>query len=240
MIALVTALKPGDRFLPFLADLTAAAPDWTIVVVDDGSGKPYSGIFGEAERLGYIVLRHATNAGKGAALKTGLGHIREHRRGDGVVCADPDGQHSVADILAVASAIDHDRITLGVRRFEGRVPLRSRIGNTVTRRLFERLTGQDIQDTQTGLRGYPPDLLRWLLAIPGERFDYEMNILLYATRDGVPIDQIPVETAYLDDNASSRFAAIPDAARVYRSMLRWWFASLFSPRTRTPAGSAEQ
>jgi hypothetical protein len=104
--------------------------------------------------------------------------------------------------------------------------LRSRIGNTATRWLFARITGHRVEDTQTGLRGYPAILLPWLLDIPGQRFDYEMNVLLRATRDGVVLDQIPVGTEYLDDNASSRFSAIPDALRVYRTLLGWWLTPI--------------
>jgi len=173
------------------------------------------------------VLSHGTNRGKGIALKTGFRHVAGTMPGHGVVCADADGQHSVADILRVCEqTAATGRMVLGVRRFEGRMPLRSRVGNTVTQALFRAATGRPVRDTQSGLRGYPADLLDWLGAIPGERFDYEMNVLLYAARAGRPIDEITISTRYLADNASSHFGALTDSARIYLPLLRFAASSL--------------
>jgi hypothetical protein len=161
------------------------------------------------------------------ALKTGFRYVEQAYPGRHVVCADADGQHHVADILRVA---ERTRVTghtaLGVRRFDGAVPLRSRVGNALTRLLFRAATGHPVQDTQTGLRAYPATLLGWLRTVPGERFEYEMNVLLMAARAGHPIDQITIATTYLDDNASSHFGWITDSVRIYRPLLRFAMAAL--------------
>jgi hypothetical protein len=78
-----------------------------------------------------------------------------------------------------------------------------------------------VRDTQTGLRAYPGDLLGWLGSVPGDRFEYEMTVLLHAARDGHPIEQVTVATAYLQDNASSHFSAVADSVRIYRPLLRY-------------------
>ena len=84
------------------------------------------------------------NRGKGAALKAGLAHVAATRPGAPVVCADADGQHALDDIVAVGERLlaepDGARLVLGTRTFDGRVPLRSRVGNTVTRWLFTAAT----------------------------------------------------------------------------------------------------
>jgi glycosyltransferase involved in cell wall biosynthesis len=178
------------------------------------------------------VLRHEVNKGKGTALKTGFSHIAEAYPGEDVVCADADGQHSVADIRRVAeSTRSTGRITLGVRRFDGDVPLRSRVGNTATRLLFRAATGHGVQDTQTGLRAYPGSLLSWLGSVPGDRFEYEMNALLHATRDGHPMEQVVVSTAYVQDNASSHFSPLSDSARIYLPLIRFAAASVLASST---------
>jgi hypothetical protein len=115
---------------------------------------------------------------------------------------------------------------LGVRRFEGAVPLRSKVGNTVTRVLFHAVTGRPVQDTQTGLRAYPNHLLDWLTSVPGDRFEYEMNVLLHAARAGHPIDEVVIATTYLEDNASSHFSSLSDSVRIYRPLLRFAATSL--------------
>jgi glycosyltransferase involved in cell wall biosynthesis len=222
MIILLPVYEPGHGLVTTATSLHAASPGTHLVVVDDGSGPASAPVLRAAEDLGCTVLRHDTNRGKGAALKTGFRYIADAHPAHAVVCADPDGQHRVADILRVA---DHVAVSggmvLGVRRFEGRVPLRSRFGNTVTRLLFRAATGSPVQDTQTGLRGYPADLLDWLCEVPGERFEYEMNILLHAARAGRPIAETVITTTYIGDNGTSHFGSIADSVRVYRPLLRY-------------------
>lgn len=167
------------------------------------------------------------------ALKTGFRHIARAYPGDPVVCADPDGQHRVADVVHVADRLrSTGRTVLGVRRFDGAVPLRSRVGNAVTRLLFRAATGQPVRDTQTGLRAYPGHLLAWLQTVPGERFEYEMNLLLYAARAGHPTDEVVIATTYVDDNASSHFSSLSDSVRIYRPLLRFAALSLLTARVR--------
>ena len=129
-------------------------------------------------------------------------------------------------MLRVAAAVraGHGHV-LGVRRFTGQVPVRSRIGNDATRVLFRLATGRRLVDTQTGLRGYRSDLLPSLLAVPGERFEYELNVLLRAARDGQPLTEVDIATIYLEDNASSHFRPVADSARVYAPLLTFLLSS---------------
>jgi glycosyltransferase involved in cell wall biosynthesis len=230
MVVLLPVYQPGEGLGTLVRELTEAAPGAHVVVVDDGSSEACRPVLDAAAALGCTVLRHEVNHGKGAALKTGFRHIAESHPGLDVVCADADGQHSVADILRV---VDHVRLTgrtaLGVRRFDGDVPLRSRLGNTTTRLLFRAATGHPVTDTQTGLRAYPGTLLGWLATIPGDRFEYELNALLQATRAGHPIDEVDIATTYVADNASSHFGSVTDSARVYWTLLRFAVTSM-TPR----------
>ncbi|MDG6103199.1 glycosyltransferase family 2 protein [Dactylosporangium aurantiacum] len=230
MIILLPVYQPGHGLVTTVTALRDAAPGAHLVVVDDGSGPASAQVLRDAEDLGCTVLRHEANRGKGVALKTGFRHVATAHPGQAVVCADPDGQHRVADILRVAEHVEvSGRMVLGVRRFEGRVPLRSRFGNAVTRLLFRAATGRPVLDTQTGLRGYPAGLLDWLCRVPGERFEYEMTVLLRAAREGLPIEQTVIATTYLGDNGSSHFSSLKDSARVYRPLLRYALA----PSTRS-------
>jgi glycosyltransferase involved in cell wall biosynthesis len=218
---LLPVYEPRPTLVDTVVSLRDAAPDAHVVVVDDGSGPASAGSLAAVRDLGCTVLRHATNRGKGAALKTGFRHVAAAHPGHAVVCADPDGQHRVADILRVARHVETTgRMVLGARRFEGRVPLRSRFGNAVTRVLFRAATGCPVRDTQTGLRGHPADQLDWLCTVPGDGFDYEMNVLLAAVRSGRPIEETVIATTYIGDNGTSHFGSLSDSARVYRPLLR--------------------
>jgi glycosyltransferase involved in cell wall biosynthesis len=229
MIVLAPVYQPGDHLLSLVTELRDAAPDLHVVVVDDGSGPASAPVIEAARGLGCTVLRHGVNRGKGAALKTGFRHIADAHPGRPVVCVDADGQHAVADILRVAGrARATGRTVLGVRRFDGDVPLRSKVGNAVTRLLFRAATGRVVLDTQTGLRAYPHDLLDWLRSVAGERFEYEMNVLLEAARAGHPMDEVVIATTYHDDNASSHFSSLSDSVRIYRPLLGFAAASLLT------------
>ena len=227
MIVLVPAYEPDGRLLALLDALRADAPDAHLLVVDDGSGGAFAPVFAAARRHGCVVLTHPVNRGKGAALKTGFRHVVEHAPGEDVVCADADGQHRPDDVLRVAAHVqDGADLVLGVRGFTGTVPLRSRVGNALTRTLFRLATGRDVRDTQTGLRGYAAGLLPWLLTVPGERFEYEVNTLLQAVRRGLPLDQVDIATVYLQGNASSHFRPVLDSARIYAPLLTFLLSSL--------------
>jgi putative flippase GtrA len=149
-----------------------------------------------------------------------------------VVCADSDGQHTIVDILRVAAAVRSDPaqpgspvMVLGTRSFTGNVPARSRLGSNATRLLFTLATGERISDTQTGLRGYPASMLPWLRAVHGERYEYELNLLLEARQAGYAIEGVDIATVYLDHNSGSHFRPLADSARIYAPLIKFLASS---------------
>ena len=228
MLVLIPAYEPGDSLIALVRELRAHPASPSVLVVDDGSGPDHDEIFALARIHGATVHRYQENRGKGHALKTGFAIARRYHPGEVVVCADSDGQHKVPDIMRVAREVDVDsrEMVLGGRRFTGRVPLRSAFGNKVTSWLFKTLTAIRVGDTQTGLRAYPPSMLEWLGTIPGERFEYELSLLLQARKAGISIREIEIETVYLHGNRSSHFRPIRDSWRVYRPLLAFAGSSL--------------
>ena len=197
-----------------------------VVVVDDGSAQgreAFDAVCGDVDAL----LVHEVNRGKGAALRTAFAWVRENLpHAVGVVTVDGDGQHDPADVRRVAEKLARDPnggIVLGVRTFAGDVPFRSKLGNFWTRGLFRLLTGLAVSDTQTGLRGIPIALLPRLLAIPGDRYEYEIRMLADARRHPAPPREVPVRTIYLDGNAASHYRPLRDT---FRTQLALW-GSLF-------------
>ncbi len=191
-----------------------------IVVVDDGSSEKCGVFFSEAEALGARICRHGVNRGKGAAIKTGIRYILDTFPDcRAVVTADADGQHAAADILRVAGlALENpDSLVLGTREFGGEnVPWKSRAGNRITSAVFKLITGRSCPDTQTGLRGLPRSLLPLALQSEGDRYEYEMNMLMDFAERKIPFLCEPIETIYLDDNRASHFRVVRDSYLVYR------------------------
>lgn len=229
MAVLIPAYEPDQRMLQLIASLQAMAA-MPIVIVDDGSGPGYARLFLAASKAGCTILAHPRNLGKGRALKTGFAYLLKKGYDGPIICADSDGQHLPDDIMRVAEAVrlQGGQLVLGVRHFTGQVPLRSMVGNQSTRLLFRFISGIRVHDTQTGLRGFPAAMLPWLVGIAGERFEYEMNMLLEAARNGYAIAEVPIETVYLERNKSSHFRPLHDSVRVYMPIIRFSAVSIAS------------
>lgn len=133
-----------------------------------------------------------------------------------------------AEDLVVIPAYEPDEKLLGVRKFEGEVPARSLIGNALTRELFAVVSGEVVSDTQTGLRAFDRSFLVDLIAVPGNRYEYEMNMLMIAARSAVPLEEVTIDTVYIENNQSSHYHAVRDSLKIAKSMLRFSGSSLLS------------
>ena len=224
---LIPSLSPNERLSAYVKELLAA--DFGLVlVVDDGSAAEYQPIFDEIagwERC--AVLHHDVNKGKGAALRTGFAYIRDQTAQQGIITADSDGQHTVPDTLKLTAELgNQNEVLLGSRNFSGNnsnIPPKSRIGNRLTSWIFRVLYGHWLPDTQTGLRAFHRNLIDFLLSITGDRFEYEMNMLIQCTARNIPLRSITIETIYHDDNKSTHFHPIFDSWRVYKLLLGNFF-----------------
>lgn len=224
MYVLIPAFQPDARLPRLILELHRADPSTKIVVVDDGSGQKFSDIFEASATAGAHVISYENNRGKGYALREGFTWIRDVA-GDSpecVVTADADGQHTLNDIFRVGrTCTDTGKSVLGVREFVGHVPARSRIGNTATSALFWLATGWKLKDTQTGLRAFPVALLPALLEVQGDRYEYELRVLLHLAKFRHPVTQIPIETIYEAGNPTSHFRPLQDSARIWAPLLKF-------------------
>jgi putative flippase GtrA len=231
MHVVIPAYQPTAVLAGLVRDLAEARPGADILIVDDGSDPAGQHVFAACGALGARVLRLPVNHGKGYAMRAGFRHLDALRVTGSVVTADADGQHAVADILAVADRVDTamdatPHLVIGERQLDTDVPLRSRIGNSVTRLMFRAVTGRRLHDTQTGLRAFPATMLPWLTAVRGDRYEYELVMLLQAARQRIPIRTEPIRTIYLDDNSSSHFRPVADSVRIYAPLLVFVATSL--------------
>ena len=228
MIVLIPAYQPDEQLI-LLAERLIANTDYRIIVVNDGSAPDKDAVFAQLPDA-VTVLRHEQNCGKGRAMKTGMTYIYEHfPETEGVVIVDADGQHLLPDIQRVCEeqAAHPDAIILGSRQFTGKVPVRSLVGNTITRYVFALASGVMVHDTQTGLRAFSVKRIPDLLALKGERYEYEMYMLLGAAEQHIPLREVYIETVYLDEeNSSSHFNPLKDSLRIYGSIIKFTASSI--------------
>lgn len=217
LCVVIPALNPTSKLIEYIEELLQS-PISQIIVVNDGSKNVCRSIFETISRLPRCtVLTHHKNKGKGRALKTAFQYILNYCSVDGVITADADGQHAIEDVLNVGKALQNhpQNLILGVRNFEeSNVPFRSFIGNKLTSKIFRLLFNIPLYDTQTGLRGIPIQMLSFFQSIDGERYEYEMNMLIIVAKKKIPIKQVPIQTIYINGNKSSYYHPIKDSLKI--------------------------
>ena len=225
----IPTLDPEEEIMDkFINELQKEAEH--ILVVNDGSKEIHDKFFKSLEKKGIIVLKHFINYGKGRALKNAFNYIlNEYPDISGVVTCDCDGQHSVKDIKKLAKALikNPDKLILGVRNFDKEnVPPKSKFGNKMTRSVIKSFVGLDITDTQTGLRGLSRKVMTEFLDTSGERYEYETKMLIACREKNIKIQEVEIETIYINSNEGSHFNPVKDSIRIYKLFIKYIGISL--------------
>lgn len=226
-IALIPSYEPDENLLKLLKELKDN--NFTCIVVNDGSDTKYNTIFKKAEKYAYVIS-YGINMGKGYALKKGLSYIKENYDKYIIVTLDSDGQHKVSDAINLVKEAKNnlDTLILGKRIRSNKTPIRSRIGNAITKIVFKLNTNLDIYDTQTGLRAYSYKLIDYMLSINGNRYEYEMNQLLSLKDNNIKYKEIEIETIYINNNKGSHFNTIKDSYKIYKEIIKYSLSSFVS------------
>ena len=216
-MVIIPAYEPDSELIALSKELSEDG--FSILIVDDGSGEKYENVFSACKQYA-TILTHEKNRGKGAALKTAMRHIRDNiPECKHFITCDADGQHRPSDVLRVRDRLyKGDKFVLTVRERKGKIPFRSKFGNDLSRVVYALLTSRYLSDNQSGLRGFSRDHIEWLCEVERDNYDYEMNVLYYASKKGVRISTIPIDAIYIGNNESSHFNPIKDTVRIYKSL----------------------
>jgi glycosyltransferase involved in cell wall biosynthesis len=188
-----------------------------VLVVDDGSNDETAT---RAREAGAEVIVHPKNRGKGESIKTGLRHWLD-RQITWVVILDADGQHRPEEIdrFIYAAMSDRASLVLGNRMNNiSSMPLVRRLVNRYMSNTISRVCGQHIPDTQCGFRMLHRQLIPDVLG-GTNRFDYETEMLIVASRKGFRIQSVPITTVYSDEVSSIH--PVRDTLRFFKLMRRY-------------------
>lgn len=229
---IIPAYKPDDRLPPYVQALREAGIA-KIIIVDDGSGADFRPLFDQIPEDDVVhTIHYQPNGGKGVALRRGMAWAQEQCPDqDIIITADSDGQHTVRDVLRMCESLSQnsDGLLLGSRDFtQPDVPFKSRNGNRITSAVFKLLYGVWVGDTQTGLRGFHRDLLPLMLQVKGDRYEYEMNVLIECAHRRIAMRPLSIQTVYENNNEGSHFRAFRDSARIYGVILGGFFKFISS------------
>lgn len=187
-----------------------------MIVVDDASSDGTAGLL---LGLPVTILRHTANKGKGASLVTGF-HAAMERDVCAVVTLDGDGQHRpehIPDLLARAKQ-ERDKIVIGSRLIDkaGAPPARYR-ANRVADFWISWASGHSIEDSQSGFRLYPRQILESVQARYDRRrgFVFESEFLINSASAGYSTVSVPIPALYcVPVKRDSYFRPIADISRI--------------------------
>ena len=202
-----------------IGGVRGALPHAAVVVVDDGSTDA-TGAVGAA--AGGVVIRHERNAGKGAALATGISRALAENAA-AIVTLDADGQHPPEALplllaLLADAAVD---LVLGARARSSAMPAPRRFTNWLSATVASRIAATPVPDAQTGLRAFTRQLAAAVSPSLTDytRYDYEAAFLLAALRAGYGVRSVAIPTIY--DGQPSHFKNVADGWRVARVFARY-------------------
>ena len=218
-IIIIPAYNPDSKLIELIKKIKQHDIN-KIIVVNDGSNISSKPIFDKI-CSDVILLTHKQNLGKGEGIKTGLKYIKQQNLKDKILIMDADGQHKIEDGIKLLKELNINKkeLVIGKRNFGNKIPIKSKLGNIITKYFFRIFTGKWVEDTQTGLRAFGTNLIDDLINISGSRYEYEINMLIQCIRNNVEIKEVPIETIYIEGNKSSHFRYFIDSIRIYSTMI---------------------
>ncbi len=216
-VAVIPAYNPGCIVTSVVAKVREQM-DY-VILIDDGSDAENKEYLKECAHLDNVCLIISSdNKGKGYALIAGMKEAMKHSP-DYILTIDSDGQHDPKEISKFKHFLSgpgqkHD-LVVGVRQAVEEMPLRSKIGNVFTAKLFTSLFNRPIVDTQSGFRALSRNFAEDVIAnvLPG-RYETEMRMLVRAVETNRKIETIKIETIYFENNRNSKFRPLQDSLRV--------------------------
>jgi glycosyltransferase involved in cell wall biosynthesis len=191
-IVLIPAYNEAEALPTVLADVAAAVPDATVLVVDDGSADATGRV---AQEAGAIVVPLPYNSGVGAALRAGLLAAR-YLGAEAVVQCDADGQHPPEAIASLLEGLSEADVVIGARfagvgTYEARGP--RAWGMRLLSAVLSRVHRVRLTDTTSGFRAFGPRAIGvFCREMPTRYLGDTVEALVIARAHGLRVAQVPV------------------------------------------------
>lgn len=199
--------KTLKKVLDSVLDFTS-----NIIVVNDGSTDETFDILKQYSQL--TQIHHPKNFGKGRALRNGFRKAIEMKF-EYAITIDSDGQHFASDIPNFITAIQEEpnSLLIGSRNMtQENVPKKSSFGNKFSNFWFKFETGIKLDDTQSGFRLYPLNLIPKRFYT--NKFEFEIEVIVRAAWKGIVVKNIPIQVLYDPAERVSHFRPFRDFTRI--------------------------
>jgi glycosyltransferase involved in cell wall biosynthesis len=158
-----------------------------ILVVDDGSTDDTAAV---AAAAGARVVRHRSNRGYGAALKTGI-TLATH---DIIAITDADGTYPSDVLPAMLKELGYADMVVGARIGRSvHVPWIRRPAKWMLKKLANYVTNAHIPDLNSGLRAFRRDIAMQYFPILPDQFSFTTTITLAMHCDKYAVAHVPID-----------------------------------------------
>ena len=183
-----------------------------VIIVNDGSTDETFEILQSYSQLKQI--HHPNNLGKGRALRNGFRKAIEMKF-EYAITIDSDGQHFASDIPSFIEEIQKEpnSLLIGSRNMtQENVPKKSSFGNKFSNFWFKFETGIKLDDTQSGFRLYPLNLIPKKFYT--NKFEFEIEVIVRSAWKGITVKNIPIQVLYDPAERVSHFRPFRDFTRI--------------------------
>jgi glycosyltransferase involved in cell wall biosynthesis len=158
-----------------------------IIVVDDGSTDSTAQA---ARAAGARVVRHRSNRGYGASLKTGISAATH----DIIGIIDADGTYPARYLPEMLAELERADMVVGARTGQNvHIPLIRRPAKWVLKHLANYVSGASIPDLNSGLRVFRRDIAMQYIPILPNQFSFTTTITLAMHCDNYAVTYIPID-----------------------------------------------
>lgn len=199
--------KTLRKVLDSILDFTS-----NVIIVNDGSTDETSKILKSYSSL--TQIHHPENLGKGRALRNGFRKAIEMKF-EYAITIDSDGQHFASDIPNFITEIHNEpnSLLIGSRNMmQENVPKKSSFGNKFSNFWFKFETGIKLEDTQSGFRLYPLNLIPKKFYT--NKFEFEIEVIVRSAWKGITVKNIPIQVLYDPAERVSHFRPFRDFTRI--------------------------
>ena len=192
LLSVIMPVYNEQATLPDILQRVLTVPiDKEILIVDDGSTDGTWDFLRQVSDKRIKVYRHATNRGKGSAIRTALPHVE----GQFVIIQDGDLEYDPMDYLSLIRALDDsDGVVYGsrnLRQANRRGPAAYWLGCFSLSHLANLLYGLRLTSVYTGYKLFRADIIT-SLRLECVGFEFCAEITAKVARHGLSIKEVPI------------------------------------------------